>query len=108
MASNFASSAESLQRVSSELNSGREELQREVQQISAMVERLTSAAFKTPRASAAFVDRTKAWNRAVGELFGSLQDFSRAIDETRQKIDQADQRLTEGTNTIGDGAGGAR
>lgn len=107
MAENFKATSESMQQAATELNTARDELRHEVTQTSQKLEQLTQQGFKTPRASAAFQEYVRAWNGAISELYGRLQDVSQAITETSQGIEQRDQALTQGVQGLGGGAGGA-
>jgi WXG100 family type VII secretion target len=96
MAKDITVDYEALQRAATELKSGREELEKQLKELSAMVERLTSTAFKTTRASGAFGEHHKRWNQSTGELIRSLDDISRAVQDVQRKHEQADNALAEG------------
>jgi WXG100 family type VII secretion target len=101
MAQDITVGYEGLQQAASELKNGKEELSRQLHELSAMVEKLTMSAFKTTQASGAFGEHHRRWNQATGELIGSLEEISRAVQDVQQKHQEADSRLTEGVRGIG-------
>jgi WXG100 family type VII secretion target len=106
MANNITVGYEGLQQAANQLRSGKQELVGQLRNLQSVINNLTSAGFKTRTASGRFGQQYRQWDQSTQQLLSSLDDISRAIQETQQKHEQADQRLAEGASDFGFRPGG--
>ena len=107
MAQNITVGYEGLQQAANQLKSGKDELTGVLRELQSAINSLTSGGFKTRVASTRFNEHYRTWTDSTTKLVSSLDDISRAIQEARQKHEQADSALAEGVGGLGStGAGG--
>ncbi|HMG39833.1 MAG TPA: WXG100 family type VII secretion target [Acidimicrobiales bacterium] len=101
MANSITVGYEGLQQAANQLRSGKQELVGTLRNLQSVIDGLTSSGFKTRVASGRFGQHHQRWDQSTQELLGSLDEISRAIQDARQKHEQADATLAAGVAGIG-------
>ena len=101
MANSITVGYEGLRQAAQQLRSGKQELDTTLRELQTVIDDLTSSGFKTRVASTRFGQHYRQWTDATSKLVGSLDDISRAVQDARQKHEQADSALAAGVGAIG-------
>jgi len=103
MAQNITVGYEGLQSAANQLKTGKQDLVATLKELQSVITSLTGGGFKTRLASQRFQSQYDKWTSSATQLISSLDDISRAINETQQKHEQADSSLAEGAGGLGQG-----
>jgi uncharacterized protein YukE len=104
---NISIGHQELQQAAADVRARMGELQQFLDQASRAVEQVTGRAYRTRTASGEFQNAHAEWNQATSELINRLEEVARAIEETRQRDEQADQEAAGRVGNIrGNGGGG--
>ena len=89
---NISMSHQELMAAASEIRASKDSMQQFLQQASKAVEEVTGRAYRSRTASPAFKDAHAEWNRATGELVGSLDQLADGVEQTKSIDEQTDQQ----------------
>jgi WXG100 family type VII secretion target len=89
---NISMSHQEMQQAVADIRARKDELQQFLQGAARTVEQVTGRAYRTRTASGEFRNAHTEWNRATGQLIGSLDEVANGVEQSRRIDEQTDQQ----------------
>jgi uncharacterized protein YukE len=89
---NISMSHQEIMAAASEIRASKDTMQQFLGQASRVVETVTGQAYRSRTASPAFKEAHTEWNRATGDLVGSLVQLAEGVEQTKSIDEQTDQQ----------------
>jgi len=89
---NISMSHQEMQQAVGDIRARKDELKQFLDGAARTVEQVTGRAYQTRTASGEFRSAHNEWNRATGQLIGSLDQVADGVEQTRRIDEQTDQQ----------------